>query len=44
MERVLSVYKQPENIPINNIALTKQYGYQYFVDILAHIHQKHPQR
>jgi hypothetical protein len=44
MERVLSVYKQPENIPINNIALTKQYGYQYFADILAHIHQKHPQR
>jgi hypothetical protein len=43
MERVLSVYKQPENIPTNNITVTEHHGNQYFADILARIHQKYPQ-
>jgi hypothetical protein len=44
MERVLSVYKQPEKIPENNVALAKKYGFEYFEEILARIHQQYPQR
>lgn len=37
MEKVLSVYKHPEKIPLNNIALAQQKGSDYFQAILAQI-------
>lgn len=40
MARVLSVYKDPEQIPENNIALANEKGSQYFEKILSRIHQK----
>ncbi|MEI6895166.1 MAG: DUF1415 domain-containing protein [Colwellia sp.] len=44
MARVLSVYKNPEKIPEKNMALADEKGSHYFQDILALIHQKHPQK
>jgi hypothetical protein len=41
MSKVLSVYKEPEKIPENNIILAKQKGSGYFKDILEMIHNKH---
>jgi len=40
MERVLSVYNEPEKIPENNIKLTHRKGADYFKDVLAGIHQR----
>lgn len=37
MEKVLSVYKNPEQIPDNNIALAHDKGANYFQEILANI-------
>jgi len=37
MARVLSVYKNPQAIPDNNIALAEQKGAQYFKSLLAKI-------
>ena len=44
MEKVLSVYKDPEKIPEINIGVASQKGSQYFRDILTNIHQKFPQQ
>ena len=41
MARVLSVYKNPEEIPENNIALAQQKGSDFFKHILENIHHKH---
>ncbi len=38
MEKVLAVYKNPELIPDNNIALAQQKGSAYFQQILTNIH------
>lgn len=43
MAKVLSIYKEPEKIPENNIALAEQKGSKYFEQVLKAIHQKHPQ-
>jgi len=43
MARVLSVYKEPEKIPENNIALAQKKGGNYFKDMLEMIHVKHNQ-
>ena len=37
MERVLSVYKNPEAIPENNIALAEKMGAEYFQSLLHKI-------
>ncbi|MBA6289608.1 DUF1415 domain-containing protein [Colwellia sp. MB3u-4] len=37
MEKVLSVYKNPESIPDNNIALAKKKGAHYFKTLLMNI-------
>lgn len=37
LTRVLSTYKNPENIPDNNIALAQEKGSQYFEEILKKI-------
>ena len=37
MERVLSVYKNPEAIPENNIALAEKMGAKYFQSLLHKI-------
>lgn len=42
MERVLSVYNEPEKIPENNIALTHKKGSDYFQQLLKNIHDKYP--
>lgn len=44
MARVLSVYKNPEDIPTQNIVLAEQKGSDYFKEILTRIHQTHPQK
>lgn len=44
MSRVLSVYKDPESIPENNMALADEKGSNFFQDVLANIHQKHCQK
>ncbi|MBU2870918.1 DUF1415 domain-containing protein [Colwellia sp. E2M01] len=44
MERVLSVYKNPEEIPENNMKLAEQKGSEYFQAVLTKIHQHHPQK
>lgn len=44
MSRVLSVYKDPESIPENNMALADEKGSNFFQDVLANIHQKHRQK
>ena len=41
MARVLSVYKEPEKIPENNIKLAQDKGSDYFKKILNMIHVKH---
>lgn len=37
MEKVLSVYQQPELIPENNIELAQEKGANYFIDLLKQI-------
>ncbi len=44
MEKVLKVYKEPEKIPEDNIALAQQKGSNFFQDVLKRIHQSHPQK
>jgi hypothetical protein len=41
MEKVLSVYKNPEQIPENNIALAEEKGVNYFKSFLQKIHKTH---
>jgi hypothetical protein len=41
MAKVLSVYKNPETIPENNIKLAQEKGAQYFKNILKSIHKNH---
>ncbi|MEW6995720.1 DUF1415 domain-containing protein [Colwelliaceae bacterium MEBiC 14330] len=41
MEKVLRVYKEPEKIPENNIALAHEKGSKFFQRVLAEIHQNH---
>ena len=43
MAKVLSIYKEPERIPENNIKLAEQKGSDYFQAALTKIHQKYPQ-
>ena len=40
IERVLSVYKQPEKIPEHNITLARAMGNEFFEDILKNIHNR----
>jgi len=44
MAKVLAVYKEPEKIPEQNVALAQQKGSHYFQDALTRIHQAHPQK
>lgn len=44
MARVLAVYKDPEKIPEQNMALAEQKGSAYFKSVLTRIHQAHPQK
>lgn len=44
MARVLAVYKDPEKIPAQNMALAEQKGNAYFKMALTRIHQAHPQK
>jgi hypothetical protein len=44
MTRVLAVYKDPEKIPEQNMALAEQKGSHYFQTVLAKIHHAHPQK
>ncbi|WP_211355836.1 DUF1415 domain-containing protein [Colwellia echini] len=44
MAKVLSIYKEPEKIPENNIILAEQKGSGYFQTILTKIHQDFPQK
>ncbi|MCP4989005.1 MAG: DUF1415 domain-containing protein [Colwellia sp.] len=44
MAKVLKVYKDPEQIPEDNIALAQQRGSNFFQDVLKRIHQSHPQK
>jgi hypothetical protein len=41
MEKVLSVYKNPDQIPENNIALAEAKGANHFKNILQKIHELH---
>ena len=41
MGKVLSVYKNPEKIPVNNILLAEEKGAHYFKDFLQKVHQLH---
>jgi hypothetical protein len=41
MEKVLKVYKEPEKIPENNIALAYKKGSYFFQNVLRNIHQSH---
>jgi len=43
MSKVLSLYKDPEQIPEKNMALAEQKGSDYFQATLANIYQHHPQ-
>ncbi|MBO9491383.1 DUF1415 domain-containing protein [Endozoicomonas sp. G2_1] len=40
MSKVLATYKQPEQIPLNNMSLARDKGYQFFAHCLASIKQK----
>lgn len=40
MEKVLAVYKNPENIPINNIALAREKGMEYFKNFMRELLSK----
>jgi len=44
MAKVLKVYKNPEQIPEDNMALAERKGSHFFQDILKRIHQSHPQK
>jgi len=44
MAKVLNVYKDPEQIPENNMMLAEQKGSHFFQKILTKIHQTHPQK
>lgn len=44
MEKVLKVYKDPEQIPENNINLAEQKGSSFFQAVLKRIHHNHPQQ
>ncbi len=44
MAKVLKVYKNPEQIPEDNMALAEHKGSNYFQDILKDIHKAHPQK
>lgn len=41
MSRVLSVYKDPESIPENNMVLADEKGGDFFKNVLTKIHEKH---
>ncbi|MFT5756293.1 MAG: hypothetical protein ACI9LM_001006 [Alteromonadaceae bacterium] len=41
LARVLAVYKNPEQIPVNNIELARQKGRQFFEQALKRIHEQH---
>lgn len=43
MEKVLSIYKEPEKIPENNMSVATKKGSEYFKQVLASIHEKYPQ-
>ncbi len=43
LERVLTVYKKPEEIPENNIKLAREKGSTFFQSIIDNIHQQHKQ-
>ena len=44
MAKVLKVYKDPEQIPEDNIALAEEKGGNFFQEVLKRIHQNHPQK
>jgi hypothetical protein len=44
MAKVLKVYKDPEQIPENNMTLAEHKGSNFFQDILKKIHHNHPQK
>jgi len=44
MAKVLKVYKDPEQIPEDNMALAEQKGSNYFREVLQRIHHNHPQK
>jgi len=44
MEKVLKVYKNPEQIPEENMVLAEQKGSNFFQDTLKKIHKNHPQQ
>jgi hypothetical protein len=44
MAKVLKVYKDPEQIPENNMTLADHKGSKFFQDILTKIHHNHPQK
>ncbi len=44
MAKVLAIYKEPEKIPEQNMALAEQKGSNYFQNVLKRIHQAHPQK
>ena len=44
MAKVLKVYKNPEQIPEDNIMLAEQKGSNFFQTVLTRIHQAHPQK
>jgi hypothetical protein len=44
MAKVLKVYKNPEQIPEDNMALAEHKGSNYFQGILKGIHKAHPQK
>lgn len=44
MEKVLSIYKEPELIPEKNMTLANEKGSNYFTSVLQKIHQQHPQK
>jgi len=41
LARVLSVYKSPEQIPINNVELARKKGADFFEQVLRRIHEQH---
>ncbi|RHW76994.1 DUF1415 domain-containing protein [Colwellia sp. RSH04] len=41
MAKVLSIYKEPEKIPDNNIGVAQAKGSEYFKQLLDNIHAKH---
>lgn len=44
MAKVLKVYKDPEQIPEDNMTLAEHKGSNFFQDVLKRIHHNHPQR